>query len=253
MGVRSDVSGTGPTKNRNGIPGQSGESVLRLKAQFVISCHADTGFRSHRCRREKGGKVYYGHMDNFAGVRAVMDAFFSGSLDREGVRIELTYGEETDFGGAKAVRRTLSKEDTVVVVDVTGAKTRADITIEKCADPETGRFVRKALAGMPKVEIFTGCPDPVSDSDETDVYRGRARRVFFLGIPCSGGDYNAGRVRCRKKSLTMAARALTRLARAHLREVQAGNPALRKLPGAPEGGTGRSRRTIRTGARGRKR
>ncbi|MBN2201707.1 hypothetical protein JW777_07135 [bacterium] len=224
---------------------------MRSKAQFVISCHADTGFRSHRCRLEKGGTVCFGHLDNFAGVKAVMDAYFSGGLDREGVRIELTYGEETDFGGAKAVRRTLSKEDTVVVVDVTGAKTRADITIEKCADPETGRFVRKALAGMRKVAIFSGCPDPVSDSDETDVYRGRARRVFFLGIPCSGGDYNTGRVRCRKKSLTAAARALTRLARAHHCDARVGNPGPRKRPGASEIRTGRNRRTPRTAARHR--
>ncbi len=224
---------------------------MQTQSHFVISCHADTGFRSHRCRLERGGAVCYGHLDNFAGVKAVMDAFFSGRLDLEGVRIELTYGEETDFGGARAVRRTLSKEDTVVVVDVTGVRTRADITIEKCADPETGRFVRKALAGMPKVDIFSGCPDPVSDSDETDVYRGRARRVFFLGIPCSGGDYNAGRVRCRKKSLTMAARALTLLARAHLREKQAGNPDPRRRSGATEPRTVRNRRKDRTGASSR--
>jgi hypothetical protein len=187
---------------------------MKSKGQFVISCHADTGFRSHRCAKEARGKLVYGHMDNFAGVRAVMEAFFSGRLDSENLRIELTYGEETDFGGARAVRRSLSPHDTVVVVDVTAAKTRADITIEKCADPETGVFVRKALAGM-RVEVFEGCPDPVSDSDETDIYRGHARRVFFLGIPCTGGDYNAGRVRCRITSLRAASLALTRLARAY--------------------------------------
>lgn len=226
---------------------------MKPQSSFVISCHADTGFRSHRCRLEKGGTVCHGHLDNFAGVKAVMDAFFSGGLDRDGVRIELTYGEETDFGGARAVRRTLSKEDTVVVVDVTGARTRADITIEKCADPETARFVRQALAGMPGVEVFSGCPDPVSDSDETDVYRGRARRVFFLGIPCTGGDYNAGRVRCRTRSLTAAARALTLLAGAHFREARAGNPDPRKRAGASAPRTGRCRRTAGTAPQVRKR
>lgn len=224
---------------------------MKPQSSFVISCHADTGFRSHRCRLEKGGDVCYGHLDNFAGVKAVMDAFFSGGLDREGVRIELTYGEETDFGGARAVRRTLTKEDTVVVVDVTGAKTRADITIEKCADPETARFVRKALAGMPRVEVFSGCPDPVSDSDETDVYRGRAGRVFFLGIPCSGGDYNAGRVRCRKKSLNAATRALTLLARAHQLDRRPGIIGPRKRPGPTEFRTGHHRRSDRSGASSR--
>ncbi|MDM7924605.1 MAG: hypothetical protein QUS35_01135 [bacterium] len=225
---------------------------MKPQSSFVISCHADTGFRRHRCRLERGGTVCHGHLDNFAGVKAVMDAFFSGGLDRENVRIELTYGEETDFGGARAVLRTLSKEDTVVVVDVTGAKTRADITIEKCADPETARFVREALAGMPKVAMFSGCPDPVSDSDETDVYRGRARRVFFLGIPCSGGDYNAGRVRCRMQSLTAAARALTLLAKAHFQEARAGNRDLRKRPGASGPRTGRCRLAARTAAQGRR-
>jgi hypothetical protein len=241
------VSGPGSGKKRNGIPAHSGETTMRSKAQFVISCHADTGFRSHRCGREDGGKIYYGHMDNFAGVRAVMDAYFSGGLDQEGVRIELTYGEETDFGGAKAVRKTLSPEDTVVVVDVTGARTRADITIEKCADPETMRFVRKALAGM-RVEVHAGCPDPVSDSDETDVYRGRCRRVFFLGIPCSGGDYNAGRVRCRRNSLAAAGRALTRLARAHRREEDV-TASRRASPGKGRSDSGPVRGAVRRAGR----
>jgi hypothetical protein len=187
---------------------------MRTKGQFVISCHADTGFRSHRCARERGGRVFHGHLDNFAGVRAVLDAYFSGRMDAEGVRIELTHGEETDFAGALAVRRTLSPDDTVVVVDVTGARTRADITVEKCGDPETRRFVAGALSGM-DVAIFDGCPDPVSDSDETDVYRGACRRVFFLGIPCTGGDYNAGRVRCRAAGIVAASLALIRLAKRH--------------------------------------
>jgi hypothetical protein len=246
MGARSDVSGNGPSDKRNGIPAQTGEITMRSKAQFVISCHADTGFQSHRCARQDGGKVYYGHLDNFAGVRAVMDAYFSGGLDQEGVRIELTYGEETDFGGAKAVRKTLSPEDTVVVVDVTGARTRADITIEKCADPETMRFVLKALAGM-RVKVHAGCPDPVSDSDETDVYRGHCRRVFFLGIPCSGGDYNAGRVRCRRKSLAAAGRALTRLARAHRREE--GTASRRETAGKGGSGPGSARIAVRGAGR----
>jgi len=178
---------------------------------FVISCHADTGFRSHRLRVE--GHEVAGHLDNFAGVHAVMKAYFSGRMDLDGVRIELTPDEETSMAGARKVLRTLSPDDVVVVVDVTGAPTDADITIEKCADPALQRFVRGALRGL-SFELFAGCPDPVSTADECDVYAKRLKRVFFLGIPCRGGDYNAGTVRARRRSLDTAARALVRLARA---------------------------------------
>ena len=51
---------------------------------------------------------YYGHMDNFGGVYAVMKAYFSGKLPQKGVRIEVTYGEETDMEGAKEVARTIN-------------------------------------------------------------------------------------------------------------------------------------------------
>ena len=51
---------------------------------LVISCHADTGFPSHRLRRLKG-RLVEGHLDNFIGVHAVMQAYFSGRLaDRAG-------------------------------------------------------------------------------------------------------------------------------------------------------------------------
>lgn len=182
-----------------------------MKPQLVISCHADTGFRAHRLRVE--GREVVGHLDNFAGVHAVMKAYFSGGLDLDGVRIELTPDEETDMAGARKVLRTLSPGDVVAVVDVTGAPTTADITIEKCADPALQRFVRGALRGL-SFELFAGCPDPVADADECDVYQKKLKRVFFLGIPCRGGDYNKGTVRARRRSLDTAARALVRLARA---------------------------------------
>lgn len=179
---------------------------------FVISCHADTGFRSHRLRREPGG-VLRGHLDNFAGVHAVMRAYFSGGLDVEQVRIELTYGEEIDMAGAREVLETLTPEDVVVVVDVTGAAIDADITIEKCSSEPMKSLVRRALSGF-SFELYEGCPDPVSDADECDVYKERLANVFFLGIPCRGGDYNAGAVTCREASIETAAQALVRLARA---------------------------------------
>jgi hypothetical protein len=177
---------------------------------FVISCHADTGFRRHRLAKNGRG-VFTGHLDNFAGVHAVMRAFFSGKMDHDCVRIELTHGEETDFAGAIAVRRTLSRKDMVAVVDVTGANTKADITIEKCMNPRVREFVEGALADI-RYEIFTGCPDPFCDQDETDVYREKLQSVFFLGIPCAGGDYNKGPVRCRERSIDAASRALVQFA-----------------------------------------
>jgi len=190
---------------------------------FVISCHADTGFRRHRLAKTGRGSVE-GHLDNFAGVHAVMQAFFSGKMKHDCVRIELTHGEETDFSGAIAVRGTLSKKDMVAVVDVTGAPTRADITIEKCANPRVRAFITDVLVGV-RYELFEGCPDPVSDSDETDVYREKTSNVFFLGIPCRGGDYNKGEVQCRERSIDVMSRALVQLAEAFASGARSGKSA----------------------------
>lgn len=179
--------------------------------RFVISCHADTGFRTHRLRKSLDGN-YLGHLDNFVGVHAVMRAYFSGRLDFPGVCIELTDGEEVDMAGAREVLRTLSAEDTVVVVDVTGTPTARDLVIEKCRSAEMQALVRRALTGL-SYELHADCPDPVSDQDECDIYSPHLARVCFLGIPCSGGDYNAGLVSCREASIAAAAEALIRLAR----------------------------------------
>ncbi len=179
-----------------------------MKPQVVISCHADTGFPSHRLRRLDGS--YVGHLDNFAGVHAVMSAYFSGRMDSPGLRIELTYGEETGMAGAYEVLETLSTEDVVVVVDVTGTLTDRDLVIEKCASREMQSFVTAALEGL-SYELHAGCPDPISDSDETDVYAEKLQNVFFLGIPCRGGDYNSIEVSCKESSLSAATEALIRL------------------------------------------
>lgn len=178
---------------------------------LVISCHADTGFPGHRL--ERFGDLYRGHLDNFAGVYAVMRAFFSGELPPGGVRIELTEGEETDMAGARRVAESLSSDDLVIVVDVTGAATDGDFTIEKCRAPELQEFLLATLDGF-DFDLYDDCPDPVSDSDETDVYSQVCPWTFFLGIPVAGGDYNAGEVTCRESSLAAAAAALVRIARA---------------------------------------
>lgn len=180
--------------------------------QLVISCHADTGFSSHRLRLTPAG-TYFGHLDNFIGVYAVMQAFFSGRLDHDHVRIELTSGEETNLAGAFEVLESLIPEDVVVVVDVTGTLTEHDLVIEKCSSPAMQQFVHEALAGL-SYELFAGCPDPISDADESDVYRQRTENVFFLGIPCRGGDYNETMVEARPESVAAAAEAILRLAAA---------------------------------------
>jgi hypothetical protein len=183
--------------------------TLRMKMpQLVISCHADTGFPSHRLKRLNGSCV--GHLDNFAGVHAVMNAYFSGRMDSPGLRIELTYGEETDMAGAYEVLETLSADDVVVVVDVTGTLTDRDLVIEKCASPEMQSFVRAALEGL-SYELHADCPDPIANSDESDVYREKLDNVFFLGIPCHGGDYNSVAVSCKESSISAASEALIRL------------------------------------------
>ena len=177
---------------------------------LVISCHADTGFKSLRLRRLPGG-VVEGHLDNFAGCYAVMKAYFSGRMDFDRIRIELTWGEEIGLLGAKELVGSLHPKDLVVVVDVTGTPTNKDFVIEKCADPKVRGFLKKALEGM-KYELFEDCPDPIADSDESDVYSQKCPHTFFLGVPCAGGDYNAGAVRCRQASIDAVAEALCRLA-----------------------------------------
>jgi hypothetical protein len=177
---------------------------------LVISCHADTGFKSHRLKRLPGGDVE-GHLDNFAGCHAVMQAYFSGRMDHDRVRIELTWGEEIGLLGAKELVSSLDPKDLVVVVDVTGTPTEKDFVIEKCADRKARSFLDRALSGM-RYDLYADCPDPVADSDESDVYVGRCPHTFFLGIPTTGGDYNEGAVRCRQASLDAVAEALCRIA-----------------------------------------
>ena len=181
-----------------------------MKPKLIFSCHADTGFRSHRLQLDKNGD-YYGHLDNFIGVFALMNAYFSGQFDYPDIRIELTYGEETDMEGAYKVMDSLHSYDTVIVIDVTGAETVSDITIEKCSDPGMKAFISDALKGL-SYELYEGCPDPVADKDESDVYMEKVKRVCFLGIPCTGGDYNAGMVTAKKISVETATMAIIRIA-----------------------------------------
>ncbi|MGC8832841.1 MAG: hypothetical protein ACP5R4_02210, partial [Armatimonadota bacterium] len=161
---------------------------------------------SHRLERVSDG-LLYGHLDNFSGVYAVMKAYFSGRLNQDYLRIELTYGEEVDMAGAKQVLETLAPEDVVAVVDVTGTSTDKDFVIEKCRRDALREFLGKALCSL-SFDIYADCPDPVSTHDEADVYFQKCENVFFLGIPITGGDYNAGPVFCRERSIDALSEAI---------------------------------------------
>ena len=175
---------------------------------LVISCHADTGFESHSLFHKDDN--YYGHMDNFVGVYGVMKAYFSGRITNNHTRIELTYGEEIDMEGAKEVAKTINEQDTVIIVDVTATPTSKDLVIEKCKNPVMKDYLTQALDGL-SYDLYADCPDPVSCCDETDIYSQVTPYCCFLGIPCEGGDYNAGPVFCRKQSVEAVAQAVCQL------------------------------------------
>jgi hypothetical protein len=180
---------------------------------ILFSVHADTNFTRHRLRRLDGDTVE-GHLDNYSGVHAAMLAFFSGRLDNDYTRLELTYGEERDMEGARAVRRQLKRTDLCVVVDVTGTPTERDFVIEECAEPDLTAFVRAALDGM-NYDLYAHCPDPIAQESETWIYRKKCRLTFFLGVPCTGGDYNAGAVRTRLSQIAAVSQAMGALAEAY--------------------------------------
>ena len=177
---------------------------------LIISAHADTNFSSHWLKKLPGG-VIEGHLDNFSGVHAVMKAYFSGKITGDNVRIELTYGEEKGLLGAQEVVKSLKPDDIVLVVDVTGTSTEKDFVVEKCRDPQLQALLKKAFSGL-SYDLYPDCPDPVSQSDEVDVYSKLCPKTCFIGVPVTGGDYNAGVVKCRERSLEAIAEALSRIA-----------------------------------------
>ena len=177
---------------------------------FVISCHSDTGFISQSLRKLEND-LLHGHLDNFSGVYAVMKAYFSGRLCQDYIHIEFTWGEETDMEGAYELLNHLEKNDLVVVVDVTGVPTEKDFVIEKCKNPILKEFLNESLQGM-SFDLYENCLDPVSIYDEVDVYSTSCPYVCFLGIPCTGGDYNAGKVFCREQNIEGVAQAICNIA-----------------------------------------
>lgn len=159
------------------------------------------------------GGIVDGHLDNFVGVHAMMRAFFSGRLDRDDVRVELTWGEEKGLLGAQEVAVSLRADDVAIVIDVTGTPTDRDFVVEKCAHPRLRAWLTAALGNL-AYDLYPGCPDPVSDQDECEIYRLVTPYTCFLGVPVTGGDYNLGRVRTRVTSIEAVTEAICRLTEA---------------------------------------
>lgn len=177
---------------------------------ILISAHSDTNFKHVSLKSDKDH--YTGHLDNFVGVFAVMKSYFSGEINFPFVRVELTYGEETDFAGAIEVANDLKESDLVIVVDVTGTMTNKDFVIEKANNSIVKEFISDTLKDF-SYDMYEGCPDPISDIDEIEIYKTKSPYYFFLGIPCTGGDYNSDDVSCKKSSIEEVSRALNVICR----------------------------------------
>ena len=92
-------------------------------SHLIFSAHGDTNFSVSRCilvdSCEKG-TLYYAHCDNFVGVHAVLQAYFSGHISGTRTECHVTHGEEDgSFSGAVDVCRKMRPTDVVFVVDVT--------------------------------------------------------------------------------------------------------------------------------------
>lgn len=172
---------------------------------IFISAHSDTNYK--HVKLTKDDTNYIGHLDNYVGVFSVMQAYFSGKLDSEHVRVELTYGEETDFEGAIEVAKEVKHDDLLIVVDVTATPTDKDFVIEKCKSPAVQKYLKDVLKNF-DYDLYTDCPDPVSTIDEVEIYKDKTNFCFFLGLPCEGGDYNVDAVKCKIKSVEETSKAI---------------------------------------------
>ncbi len=180
-----------------------------LPNMLIFSVHGDTNFKNHQLHHLGNGAIK-GHLDNFAGVYCIMQAYFSGHLNKDYVRIEITYGEEVDFEGARNVRKEVSSRDMVVVIDVTGAETDKLFVVEKCRNENMRNFLHDIFSDM-SCDIYSNCPDTVASQDESDIYCSVTPHCFFLGVNTSNGDYNEGQVESHTRYLDATRDAVIRL------------------------------------------
>ena len=80
---------------------------------IIISAHSDTNYK--RVDLEIEGDCYKGLLDNYVGVFVAMKAFFSGEINYDYVRIELTPDEEIDMRGAELVAEEVIETYGVIV------------------------------------------------------------------------------------------------------------------------------------------
>lgn len=69
-----------------------------MNTTVVVSAHGDTGWNLHALEVRQAVNSegvaeteFYGHMDNFGGVYAAMQAYFSGRCPKKQFRLEITY------------------------------------------------------------------------------------------------------------------------------------------------------------------
>jgi hypothetical protein len=199
-------------------------------ACIVFSAHGDTCFGESSCLHvpDSNGGLLFGHVDNAAGVFAMMKAYFSGKLPPKNVQCQVTYGEEktingVHFAGARDVMTSLQPHDFVAVIDVTGScprpvnqdtirnagKVKGHVVIEKIRNNQKVldllaclRGRRTHMSGTPvgecdgsddedvpyTYETYNFCNDPQAFIDETDAYRETQTNTVFLGLPTRGGS-----------------------------------------------------------------
>lgn len=202
--------------------------VTTRPSRLIFSAHGDTCFSESFCRtiETPNGTLFWGHVDNFAGVHAMLSSYFGGSCHQERVQYQITYGEEktingVEFAGARDVISTLESDDMVVVIDVTGIESRpldgrcdsstlkgkvGHVIFEKVLHNPQFLSLFEKLSGVcvarngtplpvspspvfPRYtyELWDWCEDPQASCDESDVYRKRCQNSVFLGVPTQGG------------------------------------------------------------------
>jgi hypothetical protein len=200
-------------------------------SHLIFSAHGDTCFSESFCETidTPNGTLFWGHVDNFAGVYAMLSSYFGGTCHQQRIQYQVTYGEEKTingvaYAGARDVITTLESDDMCVVIDVTGIESRplhghcdpasrkgkvGHIIFEKVLNnPQILKVLEKlsgvcvARNGTPlpvsdnhrspnyTYELWDWCEDPQASCDESDVYRKRCQNSVFLGVPTQGGHFS---------------------------------------------------------------